>query len=57
MLDRIKKSFSNNRKELDEIKLYFEKCAYEIDRSNLFMLRRVGMYTSVVFIGMLLIGF
>lgn len=57
MLDRLKKSYSTNKKELDEIKLYFEKCAYETDRSNLYMLRKVCMYTSVVFISMLLFTF
>ena len=46
-----------NRAELDEIKEYFDKCSDEIDRSNLFMLRRVCMYTSLVFIGMIAMAY
>ncbi|MCR5404371.1 MAG: hypothetical protein K6E91_11225 [Butyrivibrio sp.] len=57
MLNRLKESVAANRKEIAEIKLYFERCAYEIDRSNLYMLRKVCMYASVVFICMLLFGY
>ena len=45
-----------NNGELSEIKEYFEKCAGDIDRSNLFMLRRVCMYTSIVYLGMLFLA-
>ena len=57
MLNRLKESVAANKKEMAEIKLYFERCAYEIDRSNLYMLRKVCMYASVVFICMLLFGY
>ena len=53
LLKTLKSHIQNNNKELEEIKLYFEKCAPDIDRSNLYMLRRSCMYTSIVFVCML----
>ena len=41
-----------NKVGLDEIKAYFNRCADDIDRINLYMLRRTCMWTSIVFIGM-----
>ncbi|WP_022764562.1 GGDEF domain-containing protein [Butyrivibrio sp. XPD2006] len=46
-----------NNAELREIKEYFDKCSDEIDKSNLFMLRRVCMYTSLVFLGMMALSY
>ena len=45
-----------NKQEINEIKEYFEKCSKDIDRNNLFMLRRVCMYTSIVYLTMAIIA-
>ena len=46
-----------NNAELKEIREYFDKCSDEIDKSNLFMLRRVCMYTSLIIIGMMALSY
>lgn len=46
-----------NRAELKEIREYFEKCSDEIDKNNLFMLRRVCMYTALIFMGMMVLSY
>ena len=46
-----------NRAELEEIKEYFSRCSDEIDRRNLFMLRRVCMYTSLIYLGMIILAY
>lgn len=56
MFETIKNHLYKNKVELEEIKLYFEKCADDIDRTNLFMLRKVCMWTSIVFVGMLFLS-
>ncbi|MBE5827413.1 MAG: GGDEF domain-containing protein [Butyrivibrio sp.] len=56
MVEAFKNFLKTNNQELEEIKRYFQKCADDIDRSNLYMLRRSCMYTSIVFVCMLLFG-
>ena len=56
MFDALNKFVKKYREEIEEIKLYFQKCADTIDRSNLFMLRRTCMYTSIVYLGMLFLA-
>lgn len=46
-----------NNAEICEIKEYFDICSDEIDKRNLFMLRRVCMYTSLVYLGMIALAF
>ena len=46
-----------NRAELEEIKEYFSRCSDEVDRRNLFMLRRVCMYTSLIYLGMIILAY
>ncbi|MBQ7615044.1 MAG: hypothetical protein IJU77_08350 [Butyrivibrio sp.] len=56
MFKTIREHLERNRAELEDIKLYFQKCADEIDRTNLYMLRKACMWTSIVFIGMLFLS-
>lgn len=53
MLTAISLFLKRNKMELDEIKFYFNKCADDIDRTNMYMLRRTCMWTAIVYVGML----
>ncbi len=57
MIDTLLNYVKINNAELDEIKEYFKKCGNEVDKHNLFMLRRVCMYTSLLFLGMLVLAY
>ena len=57
MIKAFSKFWRANKIGLDEIKVYFNKCADDIDRTNMFMLRRTCMWTSIVFIGMFFLAY
>ena len=52
-MKRFKDYLRENKEELNDIKLFFARCADDIDRDNLLMLRRTCMWTAIVYIGML----
>ncbi len=56
MIEALRTFLKNNKAELEEIKLYFEKCADDIDRSNIYMLRKTCMWTSIVYTCMLFLA-
>ncbi len=44
------------KEENDNIRLYFNNCIETINDNNLYMLRKVCMYISMIYVGMLIIG-
>jgi diguanylate cyclase (GGDEF)-like protein len=56
MIEALRTFLKRNKVELGEIKLYFEKCADDIDRTNIYMLRKTCMWTSIVYVCMLFLA-
>ena len=57
MIKALKNFHKANKADLEEIKIYFEKCAADIDRNNMYMLRRTCMWTAIVYLCMLFFAY
>ncbi len=54
MLDGLKQYYKRTKSESAEIRSYFDKCAYDIDMANMYILRKVCMYAAIVLVCMLI---